>query len=49
MNYINPDLEFTIEKESDFQNVRLPTLEIWSTNEKIRHQKFARLTNEQNK
>ena len=39
MNSINPDLEFTIEIEGDFENKRLPTLrfEIWSTKEKIRH------------
>ena len=31
MNSINPDLEFTVETEDDFENKRLPTLdfEIW--------------------
>ena len=44
MNSINPDLEFTIEMESDFENNRLPTLgfEMWSTREKIRHSYYEK-------
>ena len=39
MNSINKDLEFTTELESDFENLRLPTLsfEIWSDKSGIRH------------
>ena len=39
MNCINPDLSFTTEVESDFENGRLPTLsfEIWSDKSGIRH------------
>ena len=44
MNSINPNLEFTIEKESDFNNRRLPTLgfEMWSTKEKILHSYYEK-------
>ena len=44
MNSINPDLQFTIEKESDFENKRLPTLgfEMWSTKDKIRHSYYEK-------
>ena len=44
MNSINPDLEFTVEKESDFEKKRLPTLgfEMWLTKEKIRHSYFEK-------
>ena len=44
MNAINPDLEFTIEKEKDFENGRLPTLgfELWSEKEKIRHSYYEK-------
>ena len=44
MNSINPDLEFTIENENDFENGRLPTLafEIWSCKEGIRHSYFEK-------
>ena len=44
MNSISSDLEFTIEKESDFSNQRMPTLgfEIWSTKEKIRHSYYEK-------
>ena len=44
MNSINPDLEFTVEKEKDFENNRLPTLgfELWSTREKIRHSYYEK-------
>ena len=44
MNAINPDLEFTVEKETDFDNNRLPTLgfEMWSTREKIRHSYYEK-------
>ena len=44
MNHVNPDLQFTIEKESDFPNKRLPTLgfEMWSEKEKIRHSYFEK-------
>ena len=44
MNSINKDLEFTIEKETDFQNAKLPTLgfELWSTRESLRHSYFEK-------
>ena len=44
MNQINPDLQFTIEKETDFHNNRLPTVgfELWSTREKIRHSYYEK-------
>ena len=44
MNAINPDLEFTIEKEKDFENERLPTLgfELWSEKERIRHSYYEK-------
>ena len=44
MNYVNDDLKFTIERESDFENGRLPTLafEIWSTKEGIRHSYYEK-------
>ena len=44
MNAINEDLEFTIEKESDFENKRLPTLgfELWSTKERLRHSYYEK-------
>ena len=44
MNYVNDDLKFTIEREADFENGRLPTLafEIWSTKEGIRHSYYEK-------
>ena len=44
MNSVSDDLEFTIEKESDFENSRLPTLgfELWSSKECIRHSYFEK-------
>ena len=44
MNSVSDDLEFTIEKESDFENNRLPTLgfELWSTKECIRHSYYEK-------
>ena len=39
MNYVNKDLKFTIERETDFPNKRLPTLafQLWSTKEGVCH------------
>ena len=44
MNAINDDLEFTIEKETDFETQRLPThgFEIWSERECIRHSYYEK-------
>ena len=44
MNSINPDLEFAVEKENDFEKKRLPTLgfELGLTKEKIRHFYFEK-------
>ena len=44
MSHINPDLEFTAEKETYFPNKRLPTLsfELWSTKEKLRHSYYEK-------
>ena len=44
MNSINPDLQFTTERETDFANGRLPTLsfQLWSECEGLRHSYFEK-------
>ena len=44
MNSINPDLQFTVETQDDFERQRLPTLdfELWKEGNLIRHSYFQK-------